>query len=138
MKIVNEFPPNIEAIRKKFPLKGNEIFAWGSIIYNPSGGELTPALISHEGVHELQQKGNPEKWWKRYLRDDKWRFDQELEAHQAEYQTFCRDEPNRNRRRAFLKALARRLSAPMYGRIATYQRAHNLIKKGRPLTNQGG
>lgn len=131
MRVVVDFPPNIEAIREKFPLTGNEIFAWDDKIFNPSGGDLPVWLHAHEEVHQKQQAGDPEGWWKRYLVDDKWRFEQELEAHQAEFTSFCLQETDRNRKRAFLKGLARRLSAPMYGRVATFKRAHNLIKKGR-------
>lgn len=129
MRIVKDFPPNIDKIRELFPLTGKEIFAWGDIIYSPSTESLPPWLLAHENVHKRQQDGDPEKWWARYLADPYWRFEQELEAHRAEYRSFCALEPNRNRKRVFLKGIARRLSAPMYGRVASFEKAKRLIKQ---------
>ncbi len=131
MKQVTGYPPNIEEIRQVFPLKPGTIFAWGDTIFNPSGDKLPSWLIAHEQVHQRQQDGDPETWWARYLIDPKWRFEQELEAHRAEYNMFSLSVlGNRNKKRAFLKSLARRLSSPMYGNIRTYQQCRVLIKKG--------
>lgn len=133
MKQVVDYPPNIDEIRQVFPLKPGVIFAWGDTIYNPSGDKLTSWLIAHEQVHQHQQDGDPETWWARYLIDPVWRFEQELEAHRVEYNVFCISPAvlgNRNKKRAFLKGLARRLSSPMYGNIRTYQQCRALIKKG--------
>jgi len=129
MKIVKDYPPNIDKIRELFSLSGKEIFAWDDIIYSPASGELPPWLIAHEEVHKKQQDGDPEKWWARYLIDPHWRFEQELEAHRAEYRSYCEQEPNRNRKRIYLKTIARRLAAPMYGRIASFEKAKRMIKK---------
>ena len=131
MKIVKEFPPNIEAIRAKFPLKGSEIFCWGDIIYSPSTDRLPTWLIMHESVHTRQQKeiGGTEIWWERYLKDTKFRFEQELEAHQVEYRSFCELARERVRRRIYLKIVARKLASPMYGRMVTFEKAKKLIKK---------
>jgi len=128
MDIVVDYPPNIDEIRKVFPLTGQEIFAWGNQIYNPSGSKLPQWLIAHETVHKAQQGKDPQAWWDRYLIDPPWRFEQELEAHRVEYAHYCAAGFNRNRRRAMLKALARRLSSPMYGRIAPFKLCRLLIK----------
>lgn len=145
MKIVKGFPPNIDEIRDTFKLSGREIFAWGDTIYNPQGGELPPWLVAHEKVHKGQQEamiheiaphtyiagaGGPETWWERYLRDTKFRFDQELEAHQEEYRVFCKHHPDRNQRRAGLKSLAKRLSGKMYGNMVSFDKAKRMIKDG--------
>ena len=126
--VVNEFPPNIEEVRKKFPLKGGEIFAWDGIIYHPRGGRLPPELIEHEKVHFAQQGGNPEVWWSRYLSDDdEWRLEQELEAHIVEYRTYCRYNRDRNKRMRYLHMIARRLASPMYGGLITTGEARRRI-----------
>ena len=129
--IEHDFPPNIDAVREKFPLKGGEIFAWDGIIYNPSGAKLPPELIEHEKVHFAQQGGNPEVWWSRYLTDDdQWRYEQELEAHIVEYKTYCRHNRDRNKRIRYLQMIARRLSSPMYGKVATFGQAMKEIRNG--------
>ena len=130
MKQVVGYPPNIDEISQVFPLKPGVIFAWGDTIYNPSGDKLPSWLIAHEQVHQRQQDGDPETWWARYLIDPAWRFKQELEAHRIEYQRFCLYAHTRNKRRAFLKDISRRLSSPMYGNVRTYQQCRALIKKG--------
>lgn len=128
MKIVKDFPPNIEEIRKVLTLSGNEIFAWDDIIYSSSTDTLPPWLMAHEEVHKTQQKGDPASWWARYLVDLNWRFKQELEAHRVEYRTYCSLEPDRNRKRIYLKLIARRLASPMYGRIASFEKTRRMIK----------
>ncbi len=130
MKIVEEFPPNIEDIKAVVTLSGNEIFAWGDIIYNPSGAKLGRELLAHERTHGVQQGEDIEGWWKRYLTDISFRFKQELEAHQVEYAVYSSIEPKRNRRRVFFRHLAKRLSSPMYGRMVTFDKAKKLIKAG--------
>lgn len=136
MEIVQEFPPNIEAIKKVFPLKGGEIFAWGDTIYSPSSSDLPIWLVKHEECHRAQQCifggsniPDPEGWWAKYLKDPQWRFEQELEAHRVEYWWFCNRELDRNKRRVFLKGLAKRLSSPMYGKVVTFAKAKRMIKQ---------
>lgn len=130
LTIVEEFPPNIEAIRRVFSLSGEEIFAWGSIIFNPANVKLTRALLAHERTHSKQQGDDIEKWWHEYLTNPKFRFEQELEAHQVEYAVFNNTELNRNRRRVHLKQISKRLSSPMYGRMTTFDKARKIIKAG--------
>jgi len=127
MNIVQAWPPNIDAIRFRFKLNGSEIFAYGDTIYNPTGVPLPPSLLAHEEVHQRQQGDDPAGWWERYLIDAKWRFAQELEAHQVEYSVLCTN-ADRKRRRFYLAQLARRLSSPMYGNVATLEKCKRLIK----------
>lgn len=130
-EIRHEFPPNIERIRAKFPLKGGEIFAWDGIIYHPMGNRLPPELIAHEECHFAQQDGDPEGWWERYLSDDdEWRFEQELEAHIVEYREYCRHNRDRNQRMRYLHMIARRLASPMYGNVVTSAQARRRILNG--------
>lgn len=123
MKIVSDYPPNIEDLRTVFPLSGKEIFTWGDIIYNPSGSVLSDHLIAHETVHCLQQGADIQGWWDRYKIDPAWRLEQELQAHRAEYRSYCSSTKDRNARARFLHAIAFRLSAPMYGKVITHPEA---------------
>lgn len=132
MRIITDFPPNISDIADVFPLRGGEVFAYGDAIYNPGGAPLPPWIVAHEQVHFVQQHdaGGAVAWWGRYLTDPKFRYEQELEAHRVEYKEFCSTtRATRNERRAYLKALARRLSSPMYGSVVTYAEARKAIKR---------
>ena len=133
IEIKNEFPPNIDKIRDVLPLSGKEIFAWDGIIYNPGKGRITQPLMDHERQHFVQQNGNPEAWWDEYLIDPEFRFKQELEAHQAEYISYCRMEKSRNKRARYLFEIAARLASPMYGYPITQQKAMQYIKSNRRL-----
>jgi hypothetical protein len=127
MEIVEAFPPNIAEIREVFPLKGRELFAYGDIIYNPSGLNIPNELIAHECVHQEQQGENVEDWWKKYLTDPAFRYIMELEAHQIEYQVFCDSEKDRNVRAKYLMAIASRLASPLYGKIVSLKEARKQI-----------
>jgi hypothetical protein len=127
MEIVEDFPPNIAEIREVFPLKGRELFAYGDIIYNPSGLNIPNELIAHECVHQEQQGENVEDWWKKYLTDPAFRYIMELEAHQIEYQVFCDSEKDRNVRAKYLMAIASRLASPLYGKIVSLKEARKQI-----------
>lgn len=128
MRVVNDFPPNIEEVREQFPLTGNELFAWGDIIYNPGGGRIPQQLIDHEKVHQLQQGDDVEGWWEKYLIDIEFRFKQELEAHKEEYRSFCRVTKDRNKQARYLIVIARRLASPMYGKMIKPLEAVRRIK----------
>ena len=128
VEVVIGYPPNIDAIRAQFPITGQEIFAWAGIIYNPSGNPLPTWLVDHEKVHFKQQDGNPEAWWDRYIIDEEFRLEQELEAHRVEYRSFCRQNKDRNSRARYLHQMANRLAAPMYGGIISRVEAVRRIK----------
>jgi len=117
MHIVVAFPPNYESLSKTFPLNGQEIFAWGETIYNPSRSAVSVPLLAHEAIHCKQQGGDVQGWWDRYLVDKAWRLEQELEAHRAEYRAYCVVEKDRNYRARYLDCIASRLAAPMYGGV---------------------
>jgi len=128
VRIIPEFPPNIDVIRAKFPITGFEIFAWNDTIYNPSNNRMPVWLIEHEKVHFRQQNGDPESWWARYMTDDEWRLEQELEAHRVEYRVFCRFNKDRNLRSRYLMEISKRLAAPMYGGIIQRMDAYRRIR----------
>jgi len=128
MKIVHEWPPNIVDIRAKFPVKAGVLFAYGDTIYHPSGTKLPRAIIAHEEVHQSQQGNDVDEWWARYLVSPSFRLKMELEAHRVEYRVMLEDAPNRSFRRLALSHVAKKLSAPLYGGLITFQRARAALK----------
>jgi hypothetical protein len=128
MEIKVEYPPNIELIKKHFPLKPGVVFTYGASIYNPDNGFIDEALFYHEMTHSLQQGKNPEAWWLRYLAEPDFRFVQELEAYQNQYQRFCQLEKDRNKQARFLSRIAWDLSSPLYGKICSLSEARQAIK----------
>lgn len=119
MRITNERPPEwiLEAVKKwgvDFD-KGNIAFAYGDAVHI-GRGSIPPDLAAHEAVHLRQQAGNPDAWWKRYLSDDQFRIDQELEAYRVQYQWVLQNVKNTNKRFEMLRHYANDLSGGMYGK----------------------
>ena len=121
MEIVNEYPPNFAAIIKRFPAVEKMPFVvvtYGDKIYNPSGKDLPPYLVTHESVHvQQQEKIGVEEWWRKYLEMDWFRLEQEVEAYHAEYKHFCKLSKDRNEQNGFLNYIATNLSSPLYGNL---------------------
>lgn len=130
-QVVNDWPPNIEAIRNVLPVSENNIFAYDGKIFNPGGGKLPLWLHAHEAVHFRQQSVHAEGvigWWRDFLRDEDFRLAQEIPAHRVEYRTFCKYNKDRNDQARALRAMGQRLSAPMYGGIITTNEAMKAIR----------
>ena len=133
MKIIEEYPPNIEEIRKAFDLGDEKIvFTYGNIIYNPTKSYVSPDLIVHEKVHEKQQTRlfmSPKRWWKKYLKDSEFRLSQEVEAYQAQFRyVFDNHTGHLKAVSDFLVKISRLLADPMYGSLVTVDEAIKLIK----------
>lgn len=132
MQIIDEFPPNIEAIKKVFPINTNTVYTYGDILYAPGIKFALPMdLIEHESIHSLQQRvhGGAEAWWERYLKDPAFRKDQEQQAYKAQYEYLCAHCNSRSKRFQLLVALARDFSSPLYGSIVDFYTACRLIKE---------
>ena len=134
MRVVYEKPPIWEKARRVFgPAVEKAIFAWGDVIYYPSGGRIPDQLIAHEEIHGNRQKefGNLEIWWDHYLNDKSFRLSEEIPAHITEYQYYVDNcAVDRNDRRLYLKLVAQRLSGPFYGHLITFDKAIKLLKNG--------
>ena len=127
-------PPLFAEIAAAFNLAGRRgiIYAWGDCIYAPDGGPFSAELRAHEAVHGQRQGTDVEGWWRRYIADPTFRRDEEIPAHIAEYQEFCRNNRNgpvRNSRRLYLHHVASRLASPLYGRLIKYDDARKLLKE---------
>ena len=131
-EIVDDWPPNIAAIREVLPVTRNNIFAYDGVIYSPSGTRLEAALIAHEQVHFAQQAsyaGGVVQWWRDFLASPKFRLSQELPAHRVEWAEFLKTNPPRKHKRLRIKHMAKRLSGKMYGCMISAAEAKRLIQK---------
>ncbi len=131
--IKGQYPPNYAEICKVFPAARGTgtIFAYGDKIFVPNGKEISHHLKVHEAVHCIRQKElGVEFWWDRYLTDWRFRYNEELLAHRAEYRSMIRGEANRNQRRMALKAVAQRLASPLYGVGGGWKKASADILEG--------
>lgn len=132
MQIRNEYPPNIEKIKKVFPISKTTVYTYGDTIYAPGINFNLPLdLIEHESIHSLQQRayGDPESWWDRYLKDSNFRLDQEVQAYKAQYKLFADVCKSRQKRFEFLVVIARDLSSSLYGSVTDFYTACRLIKE---------
>ena len=121
-------PPNRAALEGRFgPLPDTVIVTYAPHIYVPGGGKLTPALEAHETVHLGQQGNDPAGGWERYLADDTFRLEQELEAHRAEWRVARAEITDRNRRTRELHLISRRLASPLYGNMLTTAEATRMV-----------
>ena len=111
-------PPNFDAIVAVFPkaADGNVLFAYGEDIYNPSGVKIPKFLLEHEYKHCARQfMIGADEWWRQYLTDQEFRYDEELLAHAVEYVVQAPALRDRNARAKLLHVTAQRLVAPLYG-----------------------
>jgi hypothetical protein len=116
VQISETFPPNYDEIVKAFPAVSKQwgvLFAWGDTIHNPYAVRIDDPLMAHEMVHNWQQEGKPEEWWGRYLTDEKFRYDQELYAHLAEWEVM-RNRGNRHARRGALNMVSAKMASDIY------------------------
>jgi len=138
MEIVKQRPPNFSEIAKVF--KGawapGVIFAYNNKIYNPSGFDLSPALIAHESVHCERQGMTEEEclvWWNHYLTSKDFRYHEELLAHRAEYNRMLEDANNFKKRQLALKIVSKKLAAPLYGGMCTRKEAERELIFGNSI-----
>ena len=129
-------PPNYEEILSVFPMayRIETIFAYAPDIYVPSGKPLSEALVAHESVHiERQTAYHGEQgigvkgWWRHYLADVQFRYEEELLAHRAEYLHMIQNATCRQMRRSALKQVATRLASQLYGGLVSKQQAMEAI-----------
>lgn len=129
MEVAYKLPPMIDEIDAVFHVRNEPVlFAWGHTIYNPRGIDIPPCLFAHESVHCERQGRDIEGWWKRYLADPAFRLDEELPAHRAELRSLIDSSATRAERRFYMRRVARRLAAPLYGSLITPGRALELLK----------
>lgn len=126
MKVLTMYPPNFREIQQAFNVRGQPvIFAYGSVVYNPSKIRVPEHLLIHERVHLHRQGDDPADWWRRYIDDPRFRLDEEIPAHVAEYRAMkVYDGPESSR---WLDMIAERLASPLYGSLIDRAKARALL-----------
>lgn len=135
MKIIRAYPPNFGAIKKAFPYVAGRpgiLYAWGDRIYNPTGVSIVPWVRDHEQVHgesQMRLGSSVKSWWDLYLHDPQFRLQEEILAHQQEWQTYQKTKGT-TWGEDYLYLIAKRLSSPLYGSMTTYDEAVKAIQNG--------
>lgn len=131
MKIVEDYPPNYKEIIEAIPgaKQSGIVFTYGDTCYNPSKSVIEDHLEAHEMVHVEQQKNGADEWWAEYLKNPKFRLEQEIEAYRVQYQTVLK-KYGRADATYVLHQIADDLSGTMYGSILSRKQARKeIIKK---------
>lgn len=128
MKIINTFPPNIDLICTFLDVPTDATFAYGNIIYNPSGKELSQDIIQHEQIHERQQAESPDVWWAKYLSDRDFRLKEETQAYGMQYAFAQQHVKSRKLLEWAKESMALALSGAAYGKLCTYGEAESRIR----------
>lgn len=133
MQVIHGRPPNWEELVAAFQIpEARVVITYGDTVYMPGGGSMYPDLKAHESVHVRQQNAfGVKQWWDRYIVDQQFRFEQELEAYRAQYEFKKTEQRNREKVAKFLLAIAREMSSPMYGNMVTLGQAMKLIRTGK-------
>ena len=129
MKILKVYPPNYPEIVKAFPyIKGRHgmVFAWHSVIYNPSGCTLPPDVIAHEEVHCSRQYRDVTLWWDMYLVNPAFRLQEEVLAYRAQI-TFVKEHYRAKNGKAIIDRCVDSLAGKMYGSLVTKDEARCLL-----------
>jgi len=108
---------------------GQVVVTWGDTVYTP--GAIGDDLKAHEAVHTIQQKNSKLYglyWWARYIFSPKFRIEQEIPAHQMQYEVICKVFKDRNRRERVRRQLALFLSSKIYNNMLTFDEAYKLLK----------
>lgn len=124
-------PPNFDKIVKVFPMARGPlvIFSYAPYIYSPSLRPIDPSLIAHENIHIARQhKIGVEDWWDKYLTDFDFRFYEELLAHRAEYRVLSVNAKTFKQQCVALRIVAKKLAAPLYGRMINLSDAMQLLE----------
>jgi len=122
IKPQSEFPL-LSRFKEVFPITTHTIFAYNHVIY--CDYKLPDHLIVHEETHHRQQdRDGLDYWIDNYLKDPKYRLEQEIEAYKNQLQSI----KDRNQRSKIRIESARNLSSELYGNLLTFQEALTVLK----------
>ena len=107
MIITAKPPPNFDRIKEVLNPPPNAVFTYGEHLHCPDERVIiSDDLIIHETIHSMQQGKDPEAWWQLYLIDPEFRKSQEMDAYKNQYNFYCSQVADRNKRALFAKRLA--------------------------------
>ncbi len=120
-------PPNWDILEKKFGVKWElTAVAYGNNIYAEKS--IPEEIIVHELTHVKQQGKNPKRWWDKYIKDPKFRSEQELEAHKVQLNYIKKLTKDRNSIVKSRTVLAKRCSSTMYGECISFAEAYKYLQ----------
>ncbi len=132
IKISEEKPPIYKSVCKFLGYSDIQaFFTYGDTLYNPAKLPIPNDIIVHERVHmKRQSKGEmtPELWWGKWLRDEKFRINEESIAYGAQFRALKTIYKDRNQQNQILINLAKSLSGTLYGNTIGQVEAMLLIK----------
>ena len=124
MVIKQDYPPNIEEIKKHFKIRHDVVYTYGDTLYSPQGANIPKHLMIHEETHSKEQLSlTPELWWKKYFEDPTFRLEQELMAYKNQLNSIRKDTKNWSKMAFYTAAIARDLSSELYGNIISFEGA---------------
>lgn len=127
IKYSKEIPDIYYVCKDKFGVNwdDNIIFTYGDTIYCKT--DIPEDLKVHEATHIRQQKSGAKEWWDRYLNDNAFRLDQEVEAYKNQYNYLKIVIKDRNKLFLHKHRIAKDLSSYIYGNIISYSDALALL-----------
>jgi len=129
VKVVRKEPPIYKTVCQAFKVKIEAYFTYGGKIYITGNLPYPPDdILAHEKVHIQQQGKDSALWWGKYLRDTKFRVEQEAEGYAAQYRFLTKDCRDREKNFRVLHNLAQTLSGSLYDHCVSYQDALKAIK----------
>ena len=127
MKFSTSKPPIFDKLHKAFGVEWGKglVIAYKDTIHHSQ--PLHPSVIVHEQVHLNRQGKDPDLWYENYIRNEKFRFGEELLAYHAQYDYLMDVIRDRNELAKWRWKLAVDLSGPMYGKVVSHKEAMKLI-----------
>ena len=131
MKIIYNKPPDhiYNACVEKFGVDFEQgiMFAYDGALYTKY---VVPAFkLEHERTHIKQQLeyGSADKWWEKYLSDNEFRLEQEIEAYKAEMRWLRAHVKDREAIAHIRHQNTIDLSSSMYGNLIPYSIAYRIL-----------
>lgn len=125
-----EKPPIYEALKQKFGADWDKglLIAWDGKIHSKEPAQAQKIL--HESVHLREQSrlGN-EAWWRLYLENEDFRFQQELMAYREEARFIRENVDNREAAFKMIREAVHSFCSDLYGFKLDYQEGWKLINE---------
>ena len=130
IRVIETVPPVYQAILDSgLNPTPQAVYTYGNTIYVPSGNPILEEILEHEKVHIKQQtEMDKDKWWERFLTDEYFRIEQEVEAYAVQYRFMCNKYKDRNHRDKILRNYGGTLGSPTYGSVIGGMKAMQMIR----------
>lgn len=128
MNRTNSKPKIYKKLHRKFGVQWDDgiIIAYGENIHCKY--KVSRHKYVHEKVHCKQQlKYGIDRWWGKYIKDKKFRLEQELEAYRKEKDYIESNIRDINLKKEMMDSILNDISSSIYGDIISYEEAKQLI-----------